>query len=268
MAGLPGFVGANTKNVAIPHGVAFFFKRTGTSDWLNLGILQDVSITPTAEFLDVSSNHKGINAVVKRILTNRSIAVDATLIEVNPENIRLAFYGGAAASGSMNILESNIVTKQGAAGSNASYFVFPESYDYQYPPVVALTNLDGTGDYTTSIVDYIDGSGNVASDATAGFKDLDPGTELLFTYKVPIDFQSKNTVEILDITTIEGEGRFQIRNNKGGLAQIYEFDDMQVAPNGAVPVPQDNLQTLPLTITAQESSGKFGRIYFKQIPTS
>lgn len=247
----PGKVASNLGNVAIPHGISFFFKRSGATDWLDFGDIADVSITPVAEFLEHQSNRKGINAVVKRILTNRSLTLDMTLNEINIENMRLALYAGAHATDSINILETATLTS-----SNDTLTLTEDADD-----VLVVVSEDGGTSYTFSH------TGPSAS--ITGLTPASDGETLHVTYEVAFDEGDPTvSIELLDTTTIEGMGRFQIRNNKGGFAQIFEFDDVQIAPNGAIPTPADAIQNLPLTITVQELNGKFGRVYFKDIAAS
>lgn len=243
----PSKAASNLTNVTIPHGISFFFKRKSTSTWLDFGDISDVSITPVAEFLEHQSNRKGINAVVKRILTNRSLTVDVTLNEINLENLRLSLYGGDITTGSIHVLETATLTP--ATG----VVTLPEIADI----VLAVTNDDGSEVHTYT---------HSAPSLYVSLSDTVETSTVHVTYEVAFSTgDPTRKIEMLDITTIEGVGRFQIRNNKGGLAQIFEFDDVQIAPNGAIPTPSDAIQALPLTVTVQELNGKFGRVYFKDI---
>lgn len=248
----PSKVASNLTNVSIPHGVSFFFRRTGDTDFMDFGDLQDVSITPVAEFLEHSSNRKGINAVVKRILTNRSLTIDMTLNEVNTENVRIAFYGGAITSGvSVSVLETATPT---TTGSDTLTLPEPAS------SLVALVSEDGGTTYTYTHA----GTPVSPTDAVTGITPA-PGAGVVLHALYEVSFQDTHRIELLDTTTIEGAARFQIRNNKGGLAQVFELDDVQIAPNGAIPTPADAIQNLPIVVTVQELNGQFGRIYFADI---
>lgn len=258
----PSKVASNLKNVSIPHGVGFFFRRTGSSNFLDLGFLTDVSITPVAEFLDVTGNRKGINSVVKRILTNRSLTIDATLIEINVANMRLAFYGGATQTGSIRILETATVAKNGNIGG--FWQLSEDAFD-----IISITSESGDINYTGQEVHPTDDDAFVGGGGT-DLNALPDGSIVHVIYEVrdtlgPNSSDENNLFELLDTTTIEGEARFQIRNNQGGLAQIYELDNIQIAPNGASAISQEAVQSLPLTITAQEINSMFGRVYFNDI---
>jgi len=52
---------------------------------------------------------------------------------------------------------------------------------------------------------------------------------------------------------------------EGGLAQILELDSVTIAPSGAITVPVDAVQQLPLTITAQIVNGEFGRMHLVDV---
>lgn len=267
----PGFLGSNVaNNVQVPGGVGFFFKETGASTWLDLGALTGVSIEPTIEFLEYNTNRRGVSALAKRILTSRGLAISATLEEINPDNLRLAFFGGAQATPSSGVayvdseapLAISTGTSEGAV-----------AWDLSVPDATILTvkSADGETTYTESSdfdVSATGGSGGVtritAVDSTA-MEDLAVGTQIHVTYSVDSGTTDVEVSEILDDTSIVGAGQFIIRNPGGGLLQIYEFDQVEIAPAGAIDISADSVQALPLTITVQELNGKFGRIYTKTV---
>lgn len=257
---LPGFKASNiAQNVSIGHGVKVFFMRDGTTTWLNLGDLADVSVTPSVEFLEHRSNHDGVQAVAKRILSDRSISIQAVLNEINIDNLRLALYGGAAATGSLNVISTS-VPKRTASDT----FVLPEAVE----SIISITSTDGDTAYVET-TDWTLGSDGVTISIVASSSlDTDlpnEGDQVHVVYQVQFASADTRKIEILDQTTIEGQIQFQIRNNEGGLAQIIELDLVQISPNGAIPVPPDAIQNLPLTITGQVLNGNFGRVYVKNV---
>lgn len=253
-----GYIASNiSRNVNIPHGVRLFFKRSGTSTWNDLGDLGDVSVTPVAEFLEHFSNHDGRNALAKRILSNRGLTIEATLNEPNVENLRFAFFGGSATSGSLNVISTS--TPSRTAGGT---FVLPETPN----SVISVQSESGETTYTVT-TDYTVSSDTITI-VTSSTLDSDvpnTGDKVTVTYDVAFASASTTKFTLLSDTSVSGAVQFQIRNQDGGLAQIIELDDCQVAPSGAVTVPADQIQQLPLTLTAQLVDSEFGRVYVKNV---
>ena len=94
-----GYLAPNvSKNTQIPHGVNLLFKRTGETSFIDLGDIADLSINPAVEFLEYFSSHDAKQSLAKRISQQKTLTIDATVNEVAPETLRLAFYGGAAST--------------------------------------------------------------------------------------------------------------------------------------------------------------------------
>jgi hypothetical protein len=253
-----GYLATNIdQNVRIAHGVGVFFKRTGTTTWVDLGDLGDVAITPEAEFLEHYSNRKGQNAFAKRLLTTRGISIDATLNEINPDNLRKAFFAGAASSGSINVLETATPELSG------STFTLTETPD----EVVSVVSVDGGTTYTVT-TDYTV-SGAVITVVTSSALDVDTsdGDKVLVTYKLAHNFGSDGTQKhtLLSDTDVTGSLQFQIRNNAGGLEQVYELTLVSIAPNGTISLGVGEIQSLPVSMKAQEVNGEFGTLYVTNI---
>jgi len=250
-----GYLATNiAQNVQIPHGVSFHFRRTGTSLWVDLGDLGgDVSIEPTVDFFEFQSRRSGLRGVSKRILSSRGITIEATLNEVAPENIRLAFFGGAETSANATLYETAIPAKVGAG---AGTWTLPDTTGVT---IDSVRSIDGESTYTDG-VEYTDAAGVLTAEATGAMFDAAVGTRVHVTYSIAKTDIKK--FEMLSTTTQEGAAQFQIRNNNGGLGQIYELDSVHVAPNGALNVPVEDPQSLPVTLTAQEVNGLFGRVYY------
>jgi len=234
------------KNVSIAHGVRLFFQRdTGTS-WLCLGDITDLSVNPVAEFVEHFSNHDGQNALSKRILQNKSMTIDATLNEINDENLQLMLLGGTYATGSVNYLYQETLTAVDGGPWTTAETMIASSV------VVKLEDgtLVGSGDYT-ALSKTITDSGT----AMTGI------TKINVQYTVALT--GARQTELLNDTNITGAVQFHILNNAGGVAQIYEFDSCFISPNGSISLPADGIQTLPLTITTLIKNNKIGRSYFK-----
>jgi hypothetical protein len=252
----PGFLGGNAaKNVQVVGGVGLFVQVEGDSRWIDLGAMSDIELEPATEFLEYNSHRRGTNALVKRILTNRALTMNATLEEVNPDNLRFAFLGGSPISNaSVNILESAVLTS-----TASDTVILPEVAD----DVLQVASSDGQDDLAATPSDP---SNDLQTDGIT--LNIAPGTgagvEVHVIYHVAQTTDSES-MEILESSLLQGIAQFRIRNTQGGLAQVYEMDSIDLAPNGAVPIPQEEIQSLPVTLTVREKNGKFGRIYTQTV---
>lgn len=255
----PGFLGGNAaQNVQVVGGVRMFVQLTGSADWIDLGNAANIEVEPTAEFLEYSTNMEGVNAVVKRILTSRGLSVNMVLEEINLENLKFAFLGADFdQTKSINAIETAVV-QIGSAGTGT----LPEG---------ALSILSYKQDDGTAL------GALVHTPGSANFSIISPfaanGSFVHMTYEptdgtFPSATESAQSSEILDSSLISGSGQLRIRNTHGGLAQVYEFDQIEISPNGAIGVPAEEIQSLPVTMIAREVNGKFGRVYSKTIAAS
>jgi hypothetical protein len=256
---MAGYLGSNiSRNVQIPHGVRLMFLESGTTSWINLGDLSDVSVTPLAEFLEAFSNHDGKNALVKRILTNRGISIECTLNEINVENLKLVFMGGATGTQSKTIQVAEVVTGSINTGNPNSEV----DYTLSDTPTGTVTVKSESGATTyTATTDYTI-SGVTITAETTGSINVD-GNKIHVSYGTNIGSSTK--FEVLGNTEIEGQAQFQIRNQDGGLSQILELSSVTIAPTGAIATPVDAIQTLPLTLTAQAVNGSFGDMFLVDV---
>ncbi len=237
-------------NVLVPHGVGCFFELNTTGDFLDLGDLGDeVNLTPLVEFLEHFSNRKGPRAVAKRILTSRGLTLEIVLNEVNGDNLRYVLYGGLLATGSINAIETAIPSK-----TATDTYVLTETP----AAVVSVRSEDGETLYVLS-TDYSVAGDTITAESGGALIGDAEGTRIHVNYLMA--HADTRVSEMLQLTTIEGAMQFQIRNQNGGLAQIIELDNVQLAPNGAITVPAESIQTLPLLVTAQELNGMFGRVH-------
>jgi hypothetical protein len=265
-----GYLGSNvSRNMQIPHGVRIMFKRTGAgTNWIDMGDVSDLSVTPLAEFLEHFSNQDGRNALAKRILTNRGVSIEATLNEINAENLKLAFLGGNTSNTASTV---KVTTSEVVASISASGFPIwllsddPAGTD-KTASVLRVASEDGDISYTDYEVAGISSPYYVrdAGGTGGGLDALPIGTKIHITYETELS-TTGTTFTILDDTSVEGQLQFQIRNMEGGLAQILELDSVTIAPSGAITVPVDAVQQLPLTITAQIVNGEFGRMHLVDV---
>jgi len=268
-----GYLGSNvSRNMQIPHGVRIMFKRTGAgTNWIDMGDVSDLSVTPLAEFLEHFSNQDGRNALAKRILTNRGVSIEATLNEINAENLKLAFLGGNTSNtaSTVKVTTSEVVAATIVAPITTPIWILSDDpAGGSTASVLRVVSEDGDTLYPDYTVAGTAGSYYIEDDdhpAAGGLVDLPVGTKLHITYETELSSTTGTTFTILDDTSVEGQLQFQIRNMEGGLAQILELDSVTIAPSGAITVPVDAVQQLPLTITAQIVNGEFGRMHLVDV---
>lgn len=266
-----GYLGSNvSRNMQIPHGVRIMFKRTGAgTNWIDMGDVSDLSVTPLAEFLEHFSNQDGRNALAKRILTNRGVSIEATLNEINAENLKLAFLGGNTSNtaSTVKVTTSEVVAAVRPISSSV-WFLSDDPAGLtpaaRTASVLRVVSEDGDTSYSNYEVSGSAGSYFIEDAGTGGIDVLAVGTKLHITYETELS-TTGTTFTILDDTSVEGQLQFQIRNMEGGLAQILELDSVTIAPSGAITVPVDAVQQLPLTITAQIVNGEFGRMHLVDV---
>lgn len=256
---LPGYLAPNiSRNVGIAHGIRLYFRRDGETAWVDLGDITDPALTPVTEFLEYFSNHDGRNALATRILQNRGLTMNVTVTEINLENLRFALYGGSISSGSINVIAQTTPTV--TAGNT---LVLPESAT----SVISVKSENGETTYAvTSSYTHTPGSATITIVASGALDAATiAGDKVHVVYQVAFPGSSTRKFTLLDSTSVNGSVQFQIRNQGGGLAQIVELDDVQIAPNGDIGIAVDAVQSLPLTLTAQIAGGVFGRVYMKNV---
>lgn len=258
---MAGYLAPNiAKNTLIPHGVSMLFKRTGDTYYTNLGDLSDISITPTIEFLEYSTNRFAKSAIAKRIGQNKAITIEATINEVAPETLRIAFYGDAggaeAALTDMKMTERITVPAGISSADQTIDLSFVATAIDEVRPASASAN---SGNAYIANTDYSLNSGDLVVETGAGI-----GAEdiiVTYTYTSP----SAKTIEIGKEDQQTGEVQFHIRNNEGGLGQRITLGDVHISPSGAIPVAPDAVQNFPITVTALVKNGKLGDFSFYDV---
>jgi len=255
----PGYLGGNTaRNTQVVGAVKLFIRLDGFTDWINLGSMSGIELEPTSEYLEYSSHGRGVNAVVKRILTSRSMSMSFTLEEINSDNLRYAFLGDQQVSGTVNILESGIFT----VGSSDDIVLdtpsvaIPQAYSLDGEERYLMSGTEPTINYT-----LLNGF---------GYPVPPEGTDVMVIYWPDDKAAGTDTekFEMLASSVVSGDVQFRIRNKHGGLAQIYEFDSVELAPTGAVGVAAEEIQSIPMQLTIRELSSKFGRVYTKSVAST
>lgn len=271
---MAGYLAPNiAKNTLIPHGVQMLFKRTGSTSFVDLGDLSDVSLTPTVEFLEYSSNQAAKAAIAKRIGQNKGMTVEATINEITPETLRIAFYGDEAAAPASQTLTAieKITVPAGTTGSVAMNILFNaasiSSVKSASGKVYTGVSADGATSVATDDWFYNSSSpsktlslvaatnptsnngGEIVEDASSAALDL----IVEYTYTKTVD-----KIEIGKEDQQTGIVEFHIRNNEGGLGQVITLDDVHVATSGAIPLAPDAVQNFPITVTSLVKNGTLG----------
>lgn len=244
-----------SRNIAIAHGVKLFFKdETATTPvYRDLGDLSDLAVNPVVEFVEHFSNHDGVNSLAKRIVQSRSLTIDATLNEINEENLMLAMFGGTkSTSGTINYQFAEVVSED-AAGDTFTLTHTPVASSlkvYKEKDDTAVTNT-ADADFTlaTNVVTAV-GSGAIENE-----------TKIRVEYTVEMASATKS--ELFGQTNYHGEVQLHVLNNQGGVAQIFQLDDALISPNGSLNFPVDGVQSLPITIRSLVKNGRIGDMYLK-----
>ena len=247
-----------SRNTSIAHGVKLFFKdetvAVANQKWRDLGDLSDLTCNPAAEFLEHFSVHDGKNALAKRIMNSRSLTIDATLNEINGDNLRLALYGGAPDdTGTINYPFSEVLSED-AAGDTFTLSNIPVASS-------VVVYLEGDETALTAVTGYAinESTGVISAGSTAAT--IEDATKIRVDYTVALTAATKT--ELFGETNYHGGVQFHILNNEGGVLQIMELDDALVTPSGPMNIPVDGIQSLPITITSLVKNGLIGRSYFK-----
>lgn len=249
-----------TRNVQIPGGLRFYFRRTGDTNFEPVGAISDVQATPEVTEFIFNSTYDGISTEAKRLVSSVSLSFSMTLNEINVPNLRHIFLANAEATGSINIVSDTAPTR-----TSAGTFVLPEAGG-DIVSVTSVRSEDGETEYTVT-TDYTVSGNTITIVSSSSLDTASPneGDRIHVLYTVAMPGASTRSVEMMQDTQISGAAQFHVRNQDGGLAQIYELDAVVLTPSGSVPFAVDANQTLPLQVSVQESGGNYGRIYMRDI---
>lgn len=249
-------------NIAIAHGVSFWFQRDHLGSYRELGDLVLDGITLSPDFFEFRSYRFGINALRKRLLTGKNASMTLTLNEPNILNLQRAVFGGSISTlQATTQLEGRIFTVQ--LDGNGTYIDFDAIGETGFGAITVVDMFNVTDPtYSTSLL-TVDLTLN--TDGKAYFDQTDAGVES--GDEVYVQYEKSRTglfkTEIFgsDTASIEGAAKLQILNPQGGIAQIWDIASVSLSPNGDMSAALDSIQTIPMTATLQERSGTFGNIY-------
>lgn len=255
----------SSNNINQPHNVSIWFQKDFTGSYTELGDLVVDGVTLAPEFSDFRSYRNGVNALRKRILTNRAASITATLNEPNARNLERVLFGSATTSGaSVTAYEGKHLTVADL-GSGVLGIDLTDAGESDF------ANITVTGVYDASDVleatNLISGNLTPNTDGEVDIVDTDSaiaeGDIVYVRYEITIS--SAYSTQIFGATdaTIEGAAQFQSRNLQGGVVQIWALSSVNLAPNGNLSYPVDAVQTVPILLTLQERAGSFGTVYTK-----
>lgn len=254
----------STNNINLAHNVSMWFQRDFTGDYSELGDLVVDGVNLAPEFADFRSYRNGINALRKRLLTSRAATITATLNEPNIRNLERVLFGTTPVSGdSITAYEGKHLTVK--ADGSGEYLDLNDAGETDFANITVTAIYAATDVLeATNLI-----SANIVPD-TDGFIRFD-GTDLgiaigaivYVRYEIETDSMFSTEIYGADNATVEGAAQLQARNLQGGVIQIWELASVSLAPNGDLVYPIDAVQTVPVSLSLQERSGTFGKVYTK-----
>ena len=251
----------SSNNINLPHNVSIWFQPNFAGDYAELGdlVIDGVELAP--EFAEFRSYRNGINALRKRLLTNRAASITATLNEPNAKNLERVLFGTATSTGqSVTALEGKHLTVKDIGSGNLGVDLGDAGEsDFSALTVKKVFAASDVLEATDLIAGDLlpDTDGNIDLSDT----DFTAGDIVYVRYEVVISGMFSTEIFGATNATIEGAARVQARNLQGGVTQIWDLTSVSLAPNGALTYPVDAVQTVPITLTLQERSGSFGTVY-------
>lgn len=253
----------SSNNINLAHNVSLWFQKDFTGNFFELGdcVVDGVSLAP--EFAEHRSYRNGLNALRKRLLTNRAASVAATLNEPNAKNLERVLFGTDTVTGdTVTVYEGKHLTvKDGGSGNLVIDLTDANETDFGIITVTgifaATDVLEGTNLLSANLTPDTDGLVDIPD------TDFSEGDIVYVRYELAETGLFSTTIFGATDATIEGAARLQSRNLQGGVVQIWELASVSLSPNGDLTYPVDAVQTVPVLMTLQERAGSFGKVYTK-----
>lgn len=253
----------STNNVNLPHNVSLWFQKDFTGTYNELGDLVVDGVNLAPEFADFRSYRNGVNALRKRLLTNRAATISASLNEPNALNMERVLYGGATATGqTQTAYEGKHLTVKAIETGNLG-ILLSDAGETDFS-IITVTGVFAATDVleTTNLI-----PGNLSPNTDGGIDladtDFTSGDIVYVRYEIAMTALYSTEIFGATNSTIEGAAQFQARNLGGGVIQIWDLASVHLAPNGDLTYPVDAVQTVPIIMSLQERSGSFGTLYTK-----
>ena len=254
----------NSDNIFVPNGISCWFKKDWTGNYVDLGDLEEVSVTLDPTFDDVYSTRFGLPTLRARRVVQKNGTISFTLREPNVENLNRVLYGGTVTyNQSVTVYETAVLDIAGP--DSVGYYVDWSNAEDSAADVTSVVaayfsdDIDKSDALTTveTTPDSVDNKLHFET-PTRGFS---TGDEIVIYYTVSTSGLSKFEIFGATDTKIEGAALFQARCLDGGIPQLWELVSVSLSPNGDLTYPLDGHQTVPLQARLQERNGTFGYIY-------
>lgn len=255
-------------NVNLAHGVSAWFQRDFTGDRIEFGDFVLESFTPSPEFLDHFSYRDGLRALRTRLLTQKAATMSFTLNEASILNLQRAAFGGDITSGnSHTIYEARQATLKVDTGDE----LYVDMAELDTDATTSTITVTGVFELSDSLQEFgmavqssgvPDGNGHVAVANTTETTALVDDT-VNVVYEIAETNLFRTEIFGASGTSIKGALQVQLRNQSGGIVQIYDLASADLSANGDIPFPVDAIQTIPLIANLQERGGTFGAVYTK-----
>jgi hypothetical protein len=255
-------------NINIAHGVSAWFQKDFTGDRVEFGDFVLESFTPAPEFLEHFSYRDGLRATRKRLLTQKAATMAFTLNEPSLLNLQRAAFGGDISSGNAQTL---FEARQGDLQTDTGDELFIDVAELDPDTTTSNITVTGVFELTDSLQEFgmavqgggvPDGNGNVAVANTTETTAV-TGDTVNVVYTIAETNLFKSEIFGASGTSIEGALQVQLRNQSGGIMQVYDLASASLSANGDIPFPLDAVQTIPLIANLQERGGTFGSILTK-----
>ena len=259
---------SSAENINLPHGVSGWFQRDFTGSFVEVGDMIVDSFSPTPEFFDHFSYRDGLRALRKRLLTQKSATMGLTLNEPSIINLQRVLFGGDIEKDqSFTHHEGRQATL--LVGTDDELYIDVAVMDTKVTVAnVVITDVFELSDPTECFGMAVQGGGVPDGNNRVEIQNTTETTALVgdtvyVKYTIASTGFFKTELYGATDTKIEGAFELNLRNQSGGIIQIYDLTSVQIAPNGDIALPIDGIQTIPMLLTLQERSGTFGDIYAK-----
>ncbi len=256
------------ENINLPHGVSGWFQQDFTGSFVEVGDMIVDSFSPTPEFLEHFSYRDGIRALRKRLLTQKSATMGLTLNEPSIINLQRILFGGPITRDNAFTLHEGRQAVL-AIGTDDELYIDVATMDTKVTVAnVVITDVYELSDPTEEFGMAVQGGGvpdvnNRVEIQNTTETTAVSGDTVYVKYTIAETSFFKTELYGSADTKIEGAFELNLRNQSGGIIQVYDLSSVQISSNGDIALPIDGIQTLPMLLTLQERLGTFGDIYAK-----
>lgn len=255
------------RNYALAAGLRCFYRKkasTTSADWIDLGDLEDGTLSPTIDMFEHSGVRRGERAKDREIVSNREIVLNIGLHDVNPRNA-LAVFGADeddVTDETETIFDTIIVTNPGGGET-----IELGQLDLVPGSVIIRNTLEEFVDEVT----YTEGA-DYSFDENTGIITILAGGLL----ETPLEANDNEEVHIFWEKLVEtqkfeafsgkeilGEVKFMMIN-QDGPSWIWVFPNVVLKINGDVAL-GDGTELITLPLTIQALADRTGKLMDKHI---